>query len=207
MVTVSGVPTCDYQFCVKVSTGILFIADDDEEAFIGSDPHFAIRLSGGALLCYTFQGQTNTIFNLISNDQLQMNALFVPDDTAYDNTWLGSIGITVHHNGKNVTTLQFIAADQLIRIGERVEFDAKTVKKLSFQEGKLTMLEVPSNHTPRYPSVDFKFIETGLEFTIKFTKTNHLDLYWHNIRVPSQKSGGVVGWSIISIVAYSSDFD
>ena len=168
-------------------------ADNDEEACIGSDPHFAIRLSGGALLCYTFQGQSNTIFNLVRNDQLQMNALFVPDDTDYDNTWLGAIGITVHHDGKKMTTLQFTAADQLVRIGERVEFEAKTIKKLSFQEGKLTMLEVPSNYTPRYPRVHVEFVDTGLEFTIKFTKSNHLDLYWHNIRVPSKRSGGVVG--------------
>ena len=169
------------------------ITVNEEEACFGSDPHFAIRLSGGALLCYTFQGQTNTIFNLVSNDQLQMNGLFVRDDTQYDNTWLGSIGIAVRHNGKKTTTIQLTAADQLVRIGERVKIEAKTVKKLSFQEGKLSMLEVPSNHTPRYPRVHVEFMETGLEFTIKFTKSNHLDLYWHNIRVPSKKSGGVVG--------------
>ena len=122
-----------------------------------------------------------------------MNALFVPDDTDYDNTWLGSIGIAVHHDSKKMTTLQFTAAGQLVRIGERIEFDARTIKKLSFQEGKLTMLKVPSNHTPQYPSIHVDFIESGLEFTIKFTKTNHLDIYWHNIRVPSKKSGGVVG--------------
>ena len=83
--------------------------------------------------------------------------------------------------------LKFTAADQLVKIGEKVEFEAKTIKKLSFQEGKLTMLEVPSNYTPRYSRVHVEFIDTGLEFTIKFTKSNHLDLYWHNIRVPLKK--------------------
>ncbi len=169
------------------------IPDNDEEACIGSDPHFAIRLSGGALLCYTFQGRSNTTFNLVSNDQFQMNALFVPDDTDYDNTWLGSIGIAVHHNGKKMSTLQFTAADQFVRIGERVEFEAKTIKKLSFHNGKMTMLDVPSNHTPRYPRIHVEFIDFGLEFTIKYTKSNHLDLYWHNARVPLKKSGGIVG--------------
>jgi hypothetical protein len=150
-------------------------------------------LSGGAVLCYTFQGQTNTVFNLFSNDQLQMNALFVPDDTDYDNTWLGSIGIVVHRDGKKMTTLQLTADDQLVRIGKWVEFEAKTIMKLSFHEGKLAKLEVPSNHTPRYPSVHIEFVDAGLEFTIKFTKSNHLDLYWHNIQMPSKKSGGIVG--------------
>ena len=145
------------------------------------------------MLCYSFQGQPNTIFNLVSNDQLQMNALFVPDDTDYDNTWLGSIGITLRHDGKKMTTLQFTADDQLVRIGKRIEMEAKTIKKLSFQSGKMTMLEVPSNHTLRYPRIHVEFLDSGLEFTIKYTKSNHLDLDWHNTRVPSKKSGGIVG--------------
>ena len=148
------------------------------------------------MLCYTFQGQTNTVFNLFSNDQFQMNALFVPDDTDYHNTWLGSIGIIVHRDGKKMTALQFKAANQLIQIGERVEFEAKTIKKLSFNEGKLAKLEVPSNHTPRFPRVRVEFVDVGLDFTIKFTKSNHLDLYWHNIRVTSKKSEGIVGQQI-----------
>ena len=79
------------------------------------------------------------------------NALFVPDDTAYNNTWLESIGIAFLDNGNKVTTLRFTAADGLVRIGERAQLDAKAVKKLSFNNGKLNVLEAPSNHTPRYP--------------------------------------------------------
>ena len=74
----------------------------------GSDPYFAIRLLGGSLLCYSFQGLHNTIFNLLGNDHLQITALFVPDDTNWDNTWLGSITIAVL---QKTITLQFIAAD------------------------------------------------------------------------------------------------
>ena len=162
-------------------------------ACIGSDPHFAIRLYGGALLCYTFQGQHNATFNLVSNDQLQMNALFVPDDTDYDNTWLGSIGVSVLHDGKKTTTLQFTAADQLVKIGGRVALDAKTIKKLTFNDGKLTMLRVPSNSTRAHPRIRVEFIDSGLEFTIKFAKNHHLDLHWYNTREPSKKSGGVLG--------------
>ena len=160
---------------------------------VGSDPHFAVRLPEGNLLCYTFQGLHNTTFNLISNDQLEMNALFVPDATAYDNTWLGSIGITVLHNGKNIYALKFIADDQLIRLGERVQLKAKTIKKLSFHNGELTMLEVPSNHTPKHPRVQVEFVDSNLNFTVRFTKNNHLDLFWHSTGVPYEDSKGVIG--------------
>ena len=167
-------------------------------ACIGSDPHFAIKLPGGSLLCYTFQGQHNTTFNLISNDQLQMNALFVPDDTTYDNTWLGSIGITVLHEDKKMTTLQFIATDHLVRIGERVQLDARTIKKLIFRSGELSILEIPLNHTPRYPHIHVTFIDSGFEFSIRFTKNDHLDLYWHNTGVPFKHSSGIIGNSLLS---------
>ena len=175
---------------------LFLLVDNEREAYIGSDPHFAIRLSGGALLCYSFQGLVNSTFNLVHNDQLQMNALFVPDDTNYDNTWLGSIGITVHHDGKKVTTLMFTGADQLATIGERVQLDARTIEKLIFRSGELSLLEIPLEHSPRYPRIHVSFEDSGVDFVVSFTKNNHLDLYWHNTGIPSKHSNGVVGNSI-----------
>ena len=132
----------------------------------------------------------SAIFNLLSNKRLQMNALFVPDDTDYNNTWLGSIGISILGNG---TTLQFTAADGLVRIGERIQLDARTVKKLSFNKGKLSVLEVPSNHTQLHPRVRVEFIDSELDFTVRFAKNNHLDLYWHSTGLPFDDSTGIVG--------------
>ena len=127
-------------------------------------------------------------------------SLCVPDDTAFDNTWLGSIGITVLYEGKNVTTLQFTAADQLVRIGERTELDAKTIKRLSFQNGTLTKLQVPSNHTSRFPLIYVKFFfDSGLAFIVRFTKNNHLDINWHNIGATTNASRGIVGKYIASL--------
>ena len=186
---------------------LLYIhADNEWEICIGSDPHFAIRLSGGSLLCYTFQGMHNAIFNLVSNKHLQMNALFVPDNTAYNNTWLGSVGVSILDNGNVVTTLQFTAADGLVRIGERVQLDARTVKKLSFNEGKLTVLEAPSNHTPRYPRVRVEFVNSELDFTVGFAKNNHLDLYWHSTGLPLDDSRGIVGGYELVLLQYSPRF-
>jgi hypothetical protein len=171
----------------------IFLVVNEGEAWIGSDPHFAIRLSGGALLCYSFQGLVNTTFNLVSSNHLQMNALFVPDETDYENTWLGSIGITVRHDGKKMTTLQFTGANQLAKIGERVQLDARTIKKLIFRSGELSLLEFPLEHSPRHPRIHVTFEDSGIDFIVSFTKNNHLDLYWHNIGVPSKHSSGVVG--------------
>ena len=160
---------------------------------LGSDPHFAIRLPGGHLLCYNFQGVPNTTFNLVSNDYLEMNALFVPDDSDWDNTWLGAIGMTVLHNGKKTSTLEFLAPNHLVRIGEKIPIPAKSIKKLVFKHGQLTILEVPSHLAPRYPRIQVNFVESRLNFTVGFAKNNHLDLYWHSTGIPYEDSRGVVG--------------
>ena len=113
-----------YRYDIFLILDTPVLADNEREVCIGSDPHFAIWLAGGSLLCYTFQGMHSAIYNLLSNKRLQMNALFIPDDAAYNNTWLGSIGISVLDNGDKVATLQFIADDGLVRIGERIQLDA-----------------------------------------------------------------------------------
>jgi hypothetical protein len=45
----------------------------------GDDPHFSIVLPSSRLLCFTVQGEHGFAFNLINNEHLHMNALFVPD--------------------------------------------------------------------------------------------------------------------------------
>ena len=157
---------------------------------LGSDPHFAIRLTGGQLLCYTFQGAYNTTFNLVSNKHIQMNALFVPDDTNWDNTWLGAIGMIIL--SKN-STLEFVASSQLIRTGGNIPLPANSIKKLLYHNGRLTIQEVPSDHTAKYPRVQVQLIDYDINFTIGFAKNNHLDLYWHSAGSPYQNSKGVVG--------------
>ena len=72
-------------------------------------------------------------------------------------------------------------------------FDAKTIKKLTFNKGQLSVLKVPSNHTQQYPQVQVDFIDSKLSFTVGYTKNGHLDLYWHSTGIPSKSSTGVVG--------------
>ena len=160
---------------------------------MGSDPHFGIRLPEGSLLCYTFQGEQGSVFNIISNSQLEMNGLFVPDSRHENNTWIGSIGITVYHNGRKMTSLKFIAEDHMIHVGTRVKLEAKTVKKLSFNHGKLTIVEAPLHSSPKYPRVGVEFLDSELHFTVAFVKGQHIDLLWHSVGETYEDTRGVVG--------------
>ena len=169
---------------------------------MGSDPHFGIRLPEGSLLCYTFQGEQGSVFNIISNSQLEMNALFVPDSRHKNNTWIGSIGITVYHNGRKMTSLKFIAEDHMIHVGTRVKLEAKTVKKLSFNHGKLTIVEAPRHSSPKYPRVGVEFLDSELHFTVAFVKGQHIDLLWHSVGETYEDTRGVVGK--FALISYQS---
>ena len=123
-----------------------------------------------------------------------MNALFVPDQTNWDNTWLGAIGVTVFHDGKKMSTIEFTAADQLVKIRRRrAPIVANTIKKISFHNGKLTLIKTPSNNKARYPRVQVELIDTNLNFTVRFAKNSHLDLHWHRTGEPFKAAKGVVG--------------
>ena len=133
-----------------------------------------------------------------------MNALFVPDARHKNNTWIGSIGITVYHNGRKMTSLEFTAEDQVIHVGTRVKLDAKTVKKLSFNHGKLTIVESPRHHSPKYPRVGVEFLDSELHFTVAFVKEQHIDLLWHSIGETYEDSRGVVGKKALSLLCVLS---
>lgn len=89
-------------------------------------------------------------------------------------------------------TLQFTAADQLVTVGGQ-SLDAGAVKELSFSKGKLTVLKVPLNHTLAIPRVHVEFDNSSLDFTVRYVKNDHLNLYWHIAGAAVKHSNGVIG--------------
>ena len=158
---------------------------------IGSDPHFSVLLPSGSLLCYTVQGQPNSFFNLIKNEHLAMNALFVPDPNPQFKvtTWLGQIGITVKGVEKHIQ-LVFTAATSEVTVNKKVSIPSSTVEKLSFRTGKLVMMETKQI---RHPKIYIEYDDAGLHLSIVFVNDHHLDLIWHSTNKITGKSSGLVG--------------
>ena len=163
----------------------------DDTAMMGSDPHFSVLLPSGTLLCYTVQGQANSFFNLISNEHLAMNALFVPDPNPElkVKTWLGQIGITVKGAEKRIQ-LVFTAATSEVTVNKKVSIPSSTVEKLSFRTGKLVMMETKQT---RHPRIYIEYDDAGLHLSIVFVNDHHLDLIWHSTSKITGKSRGLVG--------------
>ena len=163
---------------------------------IGDDPHFSIVLPSGKLLCYTVQGEHNSIFNLISNNKVCMNAKFVPDARREEVTWIGSMGIVVRNSAykdSNATKLRFEVEGKRIFVDDKVVLKAKNVEKLVFSNGKLTISETEGNSQVfKYPAVFIDLQDVGLTLTIKFTN-QHLDLFWNNVGIQNVNSHGLIG--------------
>ena len=163
---------------------------------MGSDPHFSVLLHCGNILCYSVQGKPNLTFNLISNNMLEMNALFIPDEIT-NNTWLGSIGISVMNNINNMIQLRFDAQEEMIRISKGIDIDAHTVRKLFFREGKLRILDSPKREYKKHPKVLVHLEDSGIKFSVAFEKKYHLDLSWHSSGQATRTTHGLIGMHML----------
>ena len=163
----------------------------------GDDPHFSIVLPSGKLLCFTVQGEHGFAFNLISNQHLHMNALFVPDSQREEVTWMGSMGIIAHYatnnyQGSNKTSLRFDARGEKVHIGEKVTLAARGIHSIIFRNRKMFITEASVERKEVYPSVTVNMEDVGLHFTIKFVG-EHLDIYWNDVAAQSPQSSGLIG--------------
>ena len=177
------------------SSSVTVIIEDDEIGGGGDDPHFSIVLPSGKLLCYTVQGEHGFSFNLISNKKMTMNARFVPDSRRSEVTWMGSMGIIVQDNiykQSNATALRFEALEKAIYIGDKVRLEAKSLEKLIFKNGKLTISEAPPTDHFRYPSIYVDLQDVEITFTMKFMN-EHLDIFWHRTGGKLPDSHGIIG--------------
>ena len=172
---------------------------------LGDDPHFAIFLPSGKLLCYTVQGEHSFAFNLISNDKMHMNALFVPDSLREEVTWIGSLGIVIQNSyfqGSNTTRIRFESKINEIHINDKVILDAKNIEAITFHNGKLLISEGPVIETFHYPSVRVNLNDLGMSFTVNFTG-QHLDMMWNKLK-ETEDSHGLIGYFPTLIQTYSA---
>ena len=161
---------------------------------MGGDPHFSILLPTGQLLCFSIQGEHGFVFNLISNEMMQVNALFIPDEVRSEVTWIGTLGVTVKGAGykaMNDAKLLFVARERKVYLGDKAILDARGIAKIQLAGGKLTLVE--SERSGGLVEVDVVLKDVGLEFSVRFVKGNHLDMVWKRVLKQSRISHGLIG--------------
>ena len=161
---------------------------------MGGDPHFSLLLPNGQLLCFSVQGEHGFVFNLISNKIMHMNAKFIPDSKRSEVTWIGSLGMVVRSKKANTTSkIRFEAANKMVYVDDRANLKARSVKKLTFAKGKLTVTESdPTVKKAVYPQVEVDLEDVGIAFTVTFVK-EHIDMVWNKVRKQPKDSHGIIG--------------
>ena len=168
--------------------------------FLGDDPHFAVLLPSGVFLCYTVQGEHDKVFNLISNSDVHINALFIPDAKREEVTWIGSLGIVTHprHSGcGNQTRISFSIHNSSVTVTNLPGEGSKTV---SWKSTEITALSISnckinialrSDHV-KHPIVEVALHDIKLNFAVKFQKS-HLDIFWQDVGEQPKLSHGLIG--------------
>ena len=173
-------------------------------SYLGDDPHFAVLLPSGVFLCYSVQGEHDKVFNLISNPDVHINALFIPDAKREEVTWIGSLGIVTHprHSGRGNyrTYISFSTDNSSITVthmfgGEDKQWRTVSLKpthvsSISLSNGEMWVTHRTGN--TKQPTVEVTLSDVKLNFTVKFVGS-HLDMFWQEVGEQPKLSHGLIG--------------
>ena len=164
---------------------------------MGGDPHFSIVLPDSHMLCYTVQGEHGSVFNLISDKNVHMNALFVPNAGKRNATWIGALAIVIGNSSQlsNVTKITIDATSKSICVGDGITLAAKDVQKLHFKHGELLSSISKQGGNRGNPKVNVILEDVGLQFTVRFTQ-KHLEMFWKSMGTLCEDSHGLIGKQI-----------
>ena len=157
--------------------------------------HFGLQLADGHYFCYTIPGESNATYNLLSTNKLKINAMLIPDRHGRKTSRLGSVGITVLHvNQRKTTKIRFLIKEHLVDISNKVTLDAYSVEKLTItKEGKLILLPfVGKLNASKDATVRVELKDMDLNFTVRFVKHHHLDVFWES-KGMSDNMDGLIG--------------
>ena len=141
------------------------------------DPHFTVPLPSDETLCYSIQGYPGLAFNLISNQDFIINALFI--DSIGDEkeaTWIGKLAVIPRHANKSESVI-FDSVKQEVVLVDQGHFRASVVDKISFDEsGKMSVKFTPGiAKQAGNPTVHVKYDKPLASFDVTFY-SNHLDV-------------------------------
>ena len=88
--------------------------------------------------------------------------------------------------------MQFVADKKMVYVGDVVKLNAKSVERLTFTGGKLTISEASKGTERSRPEIEVSLEDLGLSFIVRFTK-NHLDMVWNDITQQPKDSHGIIG--------------
>lgn len=147
----------------------------------------------GKTLCYSIQGYPGLAFNLISNDHITINAMFI--DSVNDKTeatWIGKLAI-VPRGGEHYQSIVLDSTKQQVIIEGQGGFKASVVQELNIYGHNNISVILTKGMTRHFGNptvrVNYKPLAT---FDVTF-HSNHLDVDWKMQDVMIKNSHGLMG--------------
>ena len=167
------------------------------------DPHFMVPLLSGQTLCYSIQGYPGLAFNLISNEDYVINALFI--DSIGDEkeaTWIGKLAVIPKHANESQSVI-FDSGKQEVILVDQGHFRASIIDKISYDKNGKMSVKFTRGIAKQAgnPKIHIKYEKPLASFDITFYN-NHLDVDWDIKYDRVSKIHGLMGMLIIINLHY-----
>ena len=158
----------------------------------GGDPHFSVRVHSGQLFCFNLHGEEGYSFNLISTDDLEMNALFIK----LPNTRHGGFHIRMGAIGIIVAGMELIfnGTSETVSIASNLTLGPDRVRKVTVDENQQIHLSL----TKKWPNnkITVHIEQFSITLTIVFVR-HHLDMFWSSHGIHTRHVHGILGKFIV----------
>ena len=167
------------------------------------DPHFSIPLLSKDILCYSIQGYSGLVFNLIYNKDFVINGFFV--DTEGDTseaTWIGKLAvIPQNHNQSN--SVVFDSVSQKVVVVSNGDLKATMIKQITFTENGTVKFTKTMKKQDGNPTIRVLYTKPRAKFDVTFYK-NHLNVDWSMNYDELHDSHGLMGMTVPpTVICYS----
>ena len=161
---------------------------------VSGDPHFSIPLPSNEILCYSIQGYPGLAFNLISNDHITINALFIDSiNDQSEATWISKLAVIPGRNDDGIT-VTFNSVDQEVEIQNQGRFKVSIIERININSHdnitvKFTKGMRKQNSNPQVHVIYSKQLAI---FDVTF-HSNHLNIDWLVQEKLMENSHGLMG--------------
>ena len=132
------------------------------------------------------------MFNLLSNDMVEINALFSHALNHQNNTFLGSVSVNCFL--KQHLHVTFTAKNGMVSIKGRADIPARSIDKITFKNDKVSLSRNKElKHFGNRHIIRVEVSKLELKFSVRIVQQTSIDLTWHEPGRLADNTNGLVG--------------
>ena len=167
----------------------------DQPKVVG-DPHFVVPLLSNQTLCYSIQGYAGLAFNLISNEDYFINAMFIDsEEDTTESTWIGKLAVIPRNVNKSQAVL-FDSITQEVNILGQGTFKASMINQIVFKKNQSVSFKLAMSSAKKQKdaqsTVNVVYDKPKASFTVHLLH-NKIDVDWNMHYEATSNIHGLMG--------------